>query len=78
MMGPQRRLRIYVGYHSPSIIKYLELPTRDLFIVQLFDYHFDEYVFPTLGGERKQLEKNIGWNELSLSYLKPRTKQCDY
>jgi len=23
------------------------------------------------------LEKNIGWNELSLSYLKPRTKQCE-
>jgi len=34
-------------------------------------------VFPTLGGERKQLEKNIGWNELSLSYLDPRTKECE-
>jgi len=42
MIGPQRHLRIYVGYDSPSIIKYIELPTGDLFIVQLFDYRFDE------------------------------------
>jgi len=28
MMGPQRQLRIYVGYDSPSIIKCLELPTE--------------------------------------------------
>jgi len=24
-----------------------------------------------------QLEKNIGWNELSLSYLDPRTKEYE-
>jgi len=23
------------------------------------------------------LEKNIGWNELSFSYLDPRTKECE-
>jgi len=77
MMVPQRRLRIYVGYDSPLIIKYLKLPTWDLFTVWLFDCHFYEYVFPTLGGERKQLEKFIGWNELSLSLLDPRTKECE-
>jgi len=29
-MDPQRQLRIYFGYDSPSIMKYLELPTRNL------------------------------------------------
>jgi len=41
-MGSQRRLGIYVGYDSPLTIKYLELPIRDSFTVQLFNYHFDE------------------------------------
>jgi len=42
MMGPQTQLRIYVGCDSPSIMKYLELPTWNLFTVWLFDCHFDE------------------------------------
>ncbi|XP_056698558.1 uncharacterized protein [Spinacia oleracea] len=76
-MGPQRRLGVYVGFESPSIIKYLEPSTGDLFKARFADCHFDESVFPTLGGENKQLEKEIGWNELSLSHLDPRTKQCE-
>jgi len=42
MMGPERQLRIYVGYDSPSIMKYLELPTKNLFTIRVFDCHFDE------------------------------------
>ena len=76
-MGPQRRLGIYVGFESPSIIKYVEPSTRDLFTARFADCHFNESVFPTLGGENKQLVKEISWNELSLSYLDPRTKQCE-
>ena len=77
-MGPQRRLRIYVGYESPSIIKYLEPSTGDLFMTRFADCHFDESIFPTLGGgESKQLEKDISWNELSLSHLDPCTKECE-
>ena len=76
-MGPQRRLKIYVGYESPSIIKYLEPTTGDLFSARFADCHFDESNFPTLGGESKQLEKEIIWKELSLSHLNPRTKQCE-
>ncbi|KAK1427731.1 hypothetical protein QVD17_16425 [Tagetes erecta] len=38
---------------------------------------FDESVFPSLGGESKNKEKNISWCEPSLSYLDPRTKQCE-
>ena len=39
--------------------------------------HFDESIFPTLEGENNQLEKEISWNELSLSHFDPRTKQCE-
>ena len=53
-MGPQRRLGIYVGYDSPSIIKYLEPSTGDLFKARFADCHFNESVFPTLGEEKKQ------------------------
>ena len=74
-MGPQRRLEIYVGYESPSIIKYLEPSTGDLFTARFADCHFDEKLYPTLGGETKQLV--ISWNELSLYHYDPRTKQCE-
>ena len=76
-MGPQRRLGIYVGYDSLSIIKYLEPSTSDLFTARFADNHFDESIFSMLGGERKKLEKDIGWNQLSLSHLDPRTKECE-
>ena len=33
-MGPQRRLRIYVGFDSPSIIRYLKPLTIDVFIAR--------------------------------------------
>ena len=74
-MGPQRRLGIYVGYESPSIIKYLEPSTGDLFTACFDDCHFDEKLYPTLGGETKQLV--ISLNDLSLSHYDPRTKQCE-
>jgi len=76
-MGPQRRLGIYVGYDFSSIIKYLEPSICDLFTTQFVDSHFDESIFPTLGDERKKLEKDIGWNELSLSHLDPHIKECE-
>jgi len=41
-MGPQRRLKIYVEYDSPSIIKYPEISTEDLFTVQFFYCQYDE------------------------------------
>jgi hypothetical protein len=53
-MGPQRRLGIYIGFHSPSIIKYLEPLTGDVFTARFVDCQFDETIFPILGGgERK-------------------------
>ena len=51
-LGPQRRLGIYVGYDSPTIVRYLEPSTDDLFIARFADCHFDETVFPLLGGDK--------------------------
>jgi hypothetical protein len=56
-MGPQRRLEIYIGFHSPSIIKYLEPLTGDIFTAHFTDSQFDEIIFPILGGEKEKLEK---------------------
>ena len=36
-MGPQRRLGIYIGFDSPSIIRYLEPLTGDIFIARFAD-----------------------------------------
>jgi hypothetical protein len=52
-MGPQRRLRIYIGFHSPSIVKYLEPLTGDIFTARFADCQFDETIFSILGGEKK-------------------------
>ena len=51
-MGPQRKLGIYVGFDSPSIIRYLEPLTGDAFIACFANYHFNESVFPLLGKEK--------------------------
>ena len=76
-MGPHRRLVIYIGFESPSIIKYLEPSTGDILTTRFSDCHFDESNFTTIGGENKQLNREISWNELSLSHFDPRTKQCE-
>ena len=76
-MGSQRRLRIYVGYKSPSIIRYLEPKISDVFTARFADCHFNETIFPALEGEKQQLEKKITWSEPSLLHLDPHTKQCE-
>ena len=77
-MGPQRRLGIYVRFESPSIIKYLEPLTGDLFTARFADCKFDEAMFPTLGGEKQTLEKQeIIWNVSSLYHFDPRTNQSE-
>ena len=68
---------IYVGYESLSIIKYLEPQTEDIFTSRFADCHFDETVFPALGGEKNKLEKEITWNASSLSNLDTRRGQCE-
>ena len=76
-MGPQRRLGIYVGYETASIIRYLEPLTGDVFKARFDDCHFNEAMFPALGGENKKRENDVSWCVPSLSHLDPRTKQCE-
>ncbi|KAL0302656.1 UNVERIFIED_CONTAM: hypothetical protein Sangu_3086700 [Sesamum angustifolium] len=77
-MGPQRRLGIYVGFESPSIIKYLEPMTGDQFTVRYLDCQFNEIIFPVLGGEDKEIKrKDIAWNATSMSFLDPRTNDSE-
>ena len=59
-MGPQKRLGIYICYESPTIIKYHEPLTSDMFIARFDDCHFDETVFPKLWGENKIILKSEG------------------
>ena len=76
-MGPQRRLGIYVGFESPSIIRYLEPLTGDLFTARFADCRFDETNFPQLGGERKEIKREIVWKVPSLSHFDPRAPICE-
>ena len=78
-MGSQCRLGIYVGFQSSSIIKYLEPLKGEVFTTHFANCHFDETVFPPLGGEKPIPEEwqKITWNESSLSHLDPPTKQSE-
>ena len=78
-MGSQRRLGIYINFDSPSIIRYLEPLTGDVFKARFEDCHFNETIFPPLGGE-KSLSKSqceITWNVSTLSHLNPHINQCN-
>ena len=61
-MGPQRKLGIYIGYESPSILNYLETITGDPFTARYADYIFDEDHFPALGGNKNKKIKRMSRN----------------
>jgi hypothetical protein len=48
-IDPHRKMGIYVGYHSPSIIKYVEPMTENLFTARYADCIFNEDHFMALG-----------------------------
>ena len=78
-MGPQHRLGIYVGFDSSAIIRYLEPLTGDVFRARFTNSHFNETVFPPLGGKKSIQEERqeITWNASTLSHFDPRTNQCE-
>jgi hypothetical protein len=77
-MGPHRKLGIYVGYETLSIIKYLEPMTGDLHKARYADCIFDEDHFPALGGERHPEEcQDIIWNATAIQSLDPRTSEAE-
>ena len=58
-MGPQKRMGIYVGYTSPSKIKYQEQVTGDVFTARFADCHFNEDEFSALGRGINRIPKEI-------------------
>ena len=76
-MGPQRKLGIYVRYDSLSTIKYLEIQMRYVFKAQFAECKFDKIMFPTLGEESRQLEKEVNWYASFLLNLDPRARHSE-
>jgi len=78
-MGPQRRLGIYIGFDSPSIIRYLEPLTSDIFKARFEDCHFDENIFTSLRKEKSlpEVRQEITWNNSTLSHFDSRTNQSE-
>ena len=79
-MDPQRRMRIYVSFESPSIIRYLEPLTGDQFQARFVDCHFNETIFSSLRGENVDLQKRnteLIWKATHFEYLDPKTKLCE-
>ena len=80
-MGPQRKIGIYVGYDSPSIVRYLEPLIGDFFTARFADCHFDEIVFPSLGEDKHanvSIERRkLSWYAPTMSHLDPSTTQSE-
>ena len=80
-MGPQRKMGIYVGYDLPSIVRYLEPLTGDLFTARFADCQFDETIFPSLGGDKHAdvlvERRELSWYAPIMSHLDPFTAQSE-
>jgi len=78
-MGTHRTLGIYVGYETPSIIKYLEPMTGDLHTAWYANCVLDEDYFLALGGDRHPEEcQKIVWNATGMQSLDPRTMNLNW
>jgi hypothetical protein len=66
-----------VGYHSLSIIKYLEPLTEDLFSARYADCIFNKDLFLTLGRDYKyhSICQAINWDHKSIISFDPRFKK---
>jgi hypothetical protein len=76
-MGPHRRMGIYMGFQSSSIIKYLEPLIGDLSMTQFPDCIFNEDHFLALGGDNKFINdgREIDWDDKSILSSDPRAKE---
>jgi hypothetical protein len=77
---PTRKWGIYMGYLSPSIIKYLEPLIEDLLTARYADCIFNEDHFPALGGEFKYHTEyqEINWDAIDTLKEDPCTKETDW
>jgi hypothetical protein len=78
-MSLDRKVGIYVGFQSPSIIKYLEPLIGDLFTAHFTDSIFVEEHFSALGGDFKYQKEcqEINWNTQSGPGTDPRTTETE-
>jgi hypothetical protein len=76
-MGPHKKMSIYVGYHSPPIIKYLKPMTGDLFTTGYANCIFNEDHLPTLGGEFQNNSEcqEINWDDKFMISSDPCTQE---
>jgi hypothetical protein len=67
------------GISIPSILKYLEPLTGDLFTAQFVDYIFNEDHFLVLGGDNKFIndDQKIDWDGKSIISSDPCTKETE-
>ena len=60
-LGPMRQLGIYVGFQSPSIIRYLDPATGESFVAHISKCEFDESKFPKLGINKDNTTLNFNY-----------------
>jgi hypothetical protein len=68
-----------VGFYFPSIIKYMESFTGDLFIARYVDYIFNKDHFPVLRKDYKYHSEcqEINWDEKSILSSDPCIKEIE-
>jgi hypothetical protein len=80
-MGPQRQQGIYVGFDSPSVIRFLEPANGDVFKARFQDSHFYEDIFPKLHYEQQPSNltkpQELQWQTQNTVWNDPRTNQSD-
>lgn len=79
-MGPQRRHDIYIGFDSPSIIRFLEPSTADVFRARYQNCQFCEDIFPKLTTPQSantSTTTDIQWHKSDLLRQDPRTQQAN-
>lgn len=74
-------MAIYVGYDAPTIVRYLDPSTSELFTARFADCHFDETSFPLLRGDMNASVPNerqeLTWFAPTMSHYDPRTSQYE-
>ena len=70
---------IYVGFNSLFIINYLEPLIEDVFTDCFAGCHFNESLFPPLGGEKSipKKQREITWNASTMCHFDHRTNQYE-
>ena len=76
--GIKGRMHVYYKTRSFYLVTSLHTHLKGI-MTCCANYHFNEPNFSPLGGEEPVSEEHreIIWNALTLTYLDPRTNQCE-